>query len=283
MEIENDLHGMELYITTKDFLVSGEEFHLQQDRDKELLITSPQPHNLSPYYKSEDYISHTDNNRGFIASIYQRIKKYSTSKKVRLFDKYAGQNKTILDIGAGTGDLLIRAKQKGYEVAGVDPNSFARKKAFNKGIEIKEELNFNRKFQLISLWHVIEHLPNPSAEVKRIKECLEEQGTLFVAAPNYKSYDAIYYKEYWAAYDVPRHLWHFSKNSMRQLFEKHNMEIIDIKPMIFDAFYISILSEKYKTGKSNFVKAILIGMVSNLKASLNGEYSSLLYVIKNKK
>ena len=267
-------------MTTKDFLVSGKEFRLLRDTSRDLLQTDPVPENLASYYKSKDYISHTDSRKGILASLYQSVKKYTIRRKIKLFNKYAGDNKSLLDIGAGTGDLLLAAKKDGYEAYGTEPDAEAREKAGTKGVVLKESVSFERKFKLISLWHVLEHFPDPDEEIRNIKSYLEDDGTLFVAVPNFNSYDADYYREFWAAYDVPRHLWHFSKYALKKLFQKHQMKIVDIRPMPFDAFYVSLLSEKYRSGKSKYLKAFAVGALSNIKARRSGEYSSLLYIVQ---
>ena len=241
---------MEYFITTKDFLISGEEFQLALDSEKDMLVTTPRPDNLDPYYNSVDYISHTDSKKGIIARLYQWVKRHSIQKKLEIIQKYSGDNKTILDIGAGTGDLLAAALNAGYTVAGTEPNKSARELAEKKGIELQAELDADGKFQIISLWHVLEHLPDPKSEIEKLSYLLNDKGVLLIAAPNFRSYDANYYKSYWAAYDVPRHLWHFSRDAIKALTEECQMKIVEIRPMIFDAFYISLLSEKYKSGKN---------------------------------
>ena len=271
---------MEYFITTKDFLISGEEFQLARDSEKDMLVTTPRPENLDPYYNSADYISHTDSKKGIIASLYQWVKRLSIQKKLEIIQKYSGDNKTILDIGAGTGDLLAAALSAGYTVAGTEPNKSARELAAKKGIELQAALDVDGKFQIISLWHVLEHLPDPKSEIEKLSYLLNDKGVLLIAAPNFRSYDANYYKSYWAAYDVPRHLWHFSRDAIKVLTEECQMKIVEIRPMIFDAFYISLLSEKYRSGKSNFLKAFYRGLLSNIKAKKTGEYSSLLYIVR---
>ena len=168
---------------------------------------------------------------------------------------------------------------------GVEPNSKAKKIAEDKSeLHLKNSIEeINAQYDVITMWHVLEHVPNLLEYIAKLKLLLKENGVLIVAVPNHKSYDATYYKEWWAAYDVPRHLWHFSKKSISVLFGKAEMKIEKIVPMYFDSFYVSLLSEKYKTGSSNFIKAFFIGLLSNLKAISTKEYSSLIYIIKNSK
>jgi 2-polyprenyl-3-methyl-5-hydroxy-6-metoxy-1,4-benzoquinol methylase len=177
----------------------------------------------------------------------------------------------------------VAAKKQNWKTAGVEPNSFARKKANEKGVNLHSELKefSENKFDVITLWHVLEHLPDLESQIKIIVSLLAENGTLVIAVPNFKSYDANHYGKFWAAFDVPRHLWHFSKKSIEKLFAKHKMELVKIKPMVFDSFYVSLLSEKYKSGKQNFIRAFWTGLKSNSKGNSSKEYSSHIYILKN--
>ncbi len=275
---------MKPYLSTKDYSVSNEEFHLLFDEDLEMLVTNPVPENLSSYYESENYISHTDASKTFSDRIYQSVKKINLKNKIKLVQKHVA-SKRILDVGAGTGDFLIVAKENDFEIFGVEPNLKAKQKAKQKGVYLKNSLDDfeNSTFDVITLWHVLEHLPNLDEQVLKISKLLSENGILIIAVPNYKSYDAKFYKKYWAAFDVPRHLWHFSKTSIQKLFSKKGIELVNTYPMIFDAFYVSLLSEKYKNGKQNLIKAFFIGLYSNFKALGTKEYSSLIYVLKRVK
>jgi len=273
-------------ITVKDFLVSGESFTLEYDSEKQILVTSPQPleSKLSSYYESENYISHTDSNKGLFAWLYQTVKKHSLSKKVGVINSFHKQATTVLDIGAGTGDFLIAAKNNGWSVQGVEPNEKARSLASLKGVDLLSDISAfkGKQFDVVTLWHVLEHLPNLDEVLKEIEALVKPNGTLIIAVPNHKSYDAKHYREFWAAYDVPRHLWHFSKKSFDRLFSE-NMLLKKTKPMIFDSFYVSLLSEKYKSGAKFSINALLVGFWSNFKALSTGEYSSLIYCFQKEK
>jgi len=270
----------------KDYLVTGESFELIYDSEREMLLTNPKPstENLSKYYESEDYISHTDNKKGIVSFLYQTIKKSALQNKVKLITSLNNGTGNVLDIGAGTGDFLKEAKQANWQVSGVEPNKGATILAQEKGISLQESLdNFNGKtFDVITMWHVLEHVPNLEETISTIEKLLKPGGSLIIAVPNYRSFDANYYKEYWAAYDVPRHLWHFSQRSMKNIFSK-NMLLQKTKPMIFDSFYVSLLSEKNKTGKQNLLKAFFVGLRSNISAWGTKEYSSLIYCFKKVK
>ncbi|WP_318343141.1 class I SAM-dependent methyltransferase [Flagellimonas baculiformis] len=276
---------MKLFLKTKDFSVSKEDFELHLDEDLDMLVTSPQPENLAMYYESEDYISHTDSQKSFTDKLYQAVKQKNLRNKIQLIDNQKNKPNSLLDIGAGTGDFLVLAKSKGYEVAGVEPNDKARQLALQKGVTLEPTLErfSGTTFQTITLWHVLEHLPNLQDQISDISSLLEEDGTLIIAVPNFKSFDAKYYKSFWAGYDVPRHLWHFSKTSIAKLFDRHGMEVASIRPMWFDAFYVSMLSEKYKGNKWYLPCAFFVGLWSNLAAIFNKEHSSLIYILKRKK
>lgn len=279
------LGNSKTYITTKDFLVSGESFDLLYDENLELLKTNPVPsfEKLPSYYESQDYISHTDEQKGLMQSLYAIVKKWSLKNKVKLIQKRNGGVGTLLDIGAGTGDFLIEAKNQGWKVFGFEPNFNARRKAKEKGVELKEEIQYysNTQFDVITLWHVLEHIPNLFETIEQLSKMVKPGGSLIVAVPNFKSYDAKHYGNFWAAYDVPRHLWHFSQTSMKKIFQDH-FELEEIKPMYFDSFYVSLLSEKYKTKNSFSLKAFWIGWKSNWRARKNLEYSSLIYCYKRR-
>ncbi|MBI6120335.1 class I SAM-dependent methyltransferase [Salegentibacter maritimus] len=266
------------HVICKDHLVSGEEFRLQLRSDFEILETIPKPENVSAYYQSEDYISHTDASKSFTDKIYHVVKNFMLLQKLKWIHKVTKGN-NLLDIGAGTGDFLVTAKKKEWNVAGVEPNTQARKLAQEKGIELKEDLTQfkDASLDVISMWHVLEHVPDLDSQIENLARLLKPNGVAVIAVPNFKSFDAKHYRKFWAAYDVPRHLWHFSQQGITELFKKHNFKKIQTKPLVFDSFYVSLLSEKNKTGQPNMLRAFKIGLQSNLKAQNTSEYSSLVY------
>ena len=274
------------FITVKDFSVSGESFSLLLNEEYQILKTHPQPtlDKLGSYYEFEDYISHTDGKRTMFEKMYHFIKRKAIRDKVKLINSYQPVKGRILDIGAGTGDFLLECKNQNWDILGIEPNDKAKGIALGKGIKFGdtiEKLESN-SFDVITMWHVLEHVPDVEHQVAELKRLLKPSGTIVIAVPNFKSYDAKYYKEFWAAYDVPRHLWHFSKTAIERLFDKQNMNLEDIKPMWFDSFYVSLLSEKYKSGKMNFFSGFFIGLISNLSGFFKKEFSSHIYVLKNK-
>ncbi|MCW1146941.1 class I SAM-dependent methyltransferase [Flavobacterium lacisediminis] len=274
------------FITVKDFSVSGESFSLLLNEEYQILKTHPQPtlDKLGSYYEFEDYISHTDGKRTLFEKMYHFIKRKAIRDKVSLINSHQPLKGRILDIGAGTGDFLLECKNQNWEILGIEPNDKAKGIAVGKGIKFGdtiEKLESN-SFDVITMWHVLEHVPDVEHQVAELKRLLKPSGTIIIAVPNFKSYDANHYKEFWAAYDVPRHLWHFSKTAIEKLFDKQNMNLEDIKPMCFDSFYVSLLSEKYKTGKMNFISGFFIGLISNVSGFFKKEFSSHIYVLKNK-
>ena len=268
----------------KDYFLSNEDFSIYKDDKTGVHYTFPQPlDNLSFYYESENYISHTDGKKTLFEKIYQIAKGYNLNQKLKLIQKTT-KGRSILDYGCGAGDFLLHMKNNGYDVMGMEPNekanAISKSKVGNDKVVNCELKEINRKFDIITMWHVLEHIPNLNEIIQELKNHLNANGTLIIAVPNHLSYDAKYYGKYWAAYDVPRHLWHFNENSIRSLFKNFGMKIEKANPMILDSFYVSLLSEKHKENSFPYLKALYIGLISNLKAKKTGQYSSLIYTIK---
>ncbi|MBA6156738.1 class I SAM-dependent methyltransferase [Tenacibaculum sp. S7007] len=271
------------FLNCIDHTVSNESYEVMINEEYDMLITSPVPTNLENYYLSDSYISHTDSKKTLFDKVYQLVKNYTLKKKLKLINSFNTDEKTILDVGAGTGDFLNVCKNNSWKINGIEPSLKAREIASKKNIILKEDISEIKetKFDVITLWHVLEHIPNLIEYTQVLKELIKPNGVLIIAVPNYKSYDAKHYKEFWAAYDVPRHLWHFSKTSIEKIFSSVEMKVEKILPMKFDSFYVSLLSEKYKTRKSRPFHAFYRGLVSNIKAKRTKEYSSLIYILKN--
>lgn len=264
----------------KDHLVTGEEFQIE-NYENGILKTQPVPLDLQKYYESEAYISHHDSSRNLQDKIYQIVKSYMLSKKARWIRKYKKQG-SILDFGAGTGEFLNKMRSFYWNVYGVENNNTARELAILKGLELKAELEEldSGKYDVISLWHVLEHLPDFEEKIQLFKDRLKEDGILIIAVPNYNSYDARYYSENWAAWDVPRHLWHFSRKGIIEKFNQNGFLLLKEKPLKFDSYYVSLLSEKNQNGKPNLLNAVYRGLISNVKARKSGEYSSIVYFFR---
>lgn len=273
----------------KDHSVSGESFELIYDADRALLYTHPKPSEseLSSYYPDTNYISHTNQRRSLFDMAYHVVRYVSVRRKLRLIKPFKSEQSTLLDIGAGTGFFIRTAQKKGWNVKGIEPNPSARRLANSKAsgsvfdTEALQQLS-EKSFDVITLWHVLEHLPNLEKDIKLFHKLLKPNGRIVVAVPNFNSFDANHFKAFWAAYDVPRHLWHFSKQSIPKVFSDVQMQVASTHPLVMDAYYVSLLSNKLKTGSHRILSSLWTGFLSNLKAAKTGEYSSLIYVLKNK-
>lgn len=271
----------------KDFTVSHETFTVNRCEVCTLGITSPRPdaENLGRYYQSEEYISHSGKSSGLMGPLYTTARKFALGWKARIV-KSQGLKGTALDFGCGTGEFLQTLKAKGWNIEGVEPSGLARKKAESltaqKLYSSLSEIP-TKQFDAITAWHVVEHVPELSSVIQQLTQLLKKDGTIFIAVPNYESPDAEKYKNLWAGYDVPRHLWHFSRKSMKQLLETHGLNVIKTIPMKLDAYYVSMLSENYRNGNKgsvgNLIKGFISGFRSNLAAESNN-YSSLIYIAK---
>ena len=254
----------------------------------QFIFTNPrhEEDRLGEYYKFEDYISHSDTKEVLISKCYHIVRSWNIKQKVKLLGKEKG---TVLEIGSGTGKLLAKCKEVGWKTIGIEPSLEARKIAKETNhIELIENINTVKEkknsIDRVMLWHVLEHIPNIDEVFVKINLLLKDDGKLIIAVPNSKAYDAEKYQENWAGYDVPRHLSHFQKTTFKRIADKHSFEITKIKPMWFDAFYTSLLSEKIKTGKYNYIKGFSTGLRSNIKAVVGkGEFSSLIFILEKKR
>ena len=266
---------------TRDYMVSGERFKLEWQPKHKAYKTQPKPVNLSDYYNHPDYISHNNEASGFRARVYRRVRNFNIRLKLNWVKSANPPGKKLLDYGSGTGDFLFAANKNSWNVVGLEVNDGARSLAQKKGLMVhsaQSEINHGN-FDVITLWHVLEHLEDPKAMQQWFCDQLTERGILVIAVPNFHSWDAKYYKEFWAAYDVPRHLWHFSKESIQTIFGD-NFEIVQTRPMWFDSVYVSLLSEQYKKNNGSSLRGILVGLWSNLSAILTKEPSSVAYVLR---
>lgn len=275
-------------LLVRDHTVTGEEFPIFHCRQCSGRFTQDVPgaHEISRYYQSEEYVSHSETREGIIHNLYHRIRKRTLNQKLHLVQKYTKrQTGQVLDLGCGTGAFLNRMKEGGWEVRGLEPDPGAREKArelYGLNIEAPETLSRlpPSGFQAITLWHVLEHVHSLHDYLDRIKELISKDGAIFIAVPNYTSFDAQHYQQYWAAYDVPRHLYHFSPACMMGILNSHGLKLKTILPMWYDSFYVSMLSEKYRSGKQHLSRAFTVGLLSNMKALRHTEHcSSVIYVV----
>ena len=273
----------------KDHTVSGESFIICRCDECSGMFTQdvPEQEAISPYYASQNYISHSNTSKGFINGLYHKVRSITLSTKRRMIVALTGVQKgNVLDVGCGTGAFLNEMKTAGWQITGLEPDEVARRNAVELfgvyPLPSQELFNLPAKsFNAITMWHVLEHVHQLHEYVAQLKKLLADNGRLLIAVPNYTGYDAQHYKEHWAAYDTPRHLYHFSPAGMKGLMQRHGLEVIQTKPMWFDSFYVSMLSEQYKSGKGNIIKAFLIGFISNMKALLDKERcSSVIHVVR---
>jgi 2-polyprenyl-3-methyl-5-hydroxy-6-metoxy-1,4-benzoquinol methylase len=275
-------------LTAKDYTVSKKEFAVWHCSNCTVRFTQdvPEQNAIGAFYQSDNYISHSDTKKGFINTLYHTVRNHTLNKKRQLIINEVGITKgELLDIGCGTGAFLNTMKTAGWGITGLEPDFTARKKAAELyGIHPMESGKlFELKpasYNAITMWHVLEHVHELHAYIQQLGFLLAPKGKIFIAVPNYTCKDAAIYAAHWAAYDVPRHLYHFSPAAMEQLLVKHGLKIAAIKPMWYDSFYVSMLSEKYKNGKGNIIKAFFNGLISNLKAMGDkSKCSSVIYVI----
>jgi 2-polyprenyl-3-methyl-5-hydroxy-6-metoxy-1,4-benzoquinol methylase len=274
------------FLVCKDHTTSGESFEIQNCKACGFAFTNPRPNSLTigKYYASDSYISHNTKSNGLLDLAYFLARRFTLQWKKKLLSKYNGTG-SLLDYGCGTGEFLNACKKDDRDCSGVEPSEQARKIALQKtGITIltKFEDLGDKKFDVITLWHVLEHVHDLNNIMAQLKDSLKKTGTLLIAVPNYESFDAKVYQQCWAGYDVPRHLWHFSKKTMTLLLKKHGLHIKEILPMKLDSLYVSILSEGYQSARrrrmSGVLRGIYNGINSNIKARNTNNHSSLIYV-----
>ncbi|MEQ8423075.1 MAG: class I SAM-dependent methyltransferase [Cyclobacteriaceae bacterium] len=273
----------------KDHTYSHEKFAIQECKNCHLFLTSPRPDedSIGNFYSSDEYISHTGRSTSIFDKLYIWVRSFTLKWKRDLIQsrKTVG---ALLDYGCGTGEFVSTMIKANWDAYGIEPAAPARQKAIEL-INLENKVIFgtpaelpSRKYDLITLWHVLEHVPNPNELLSTLKSMLQDGGLIFVAVPNHESFDAEYYQEHWAAYDLPRHFWHFSSSNMAQLLNQNGLKLKQTIPMKLDAFYVSLLSEKYKNdGKHTLLtpaKALLTGIRSNAKARKTNNYSSLIYI-----
>ena len=272
----------------KDEFLTKEDFHICECLNCGLLYTMPRPskNKIGEYYKSEEYYSHQENKKGFIPKLYEKVKKVNLKHKYELATKGLQIGK-LLDIGCGVGDFLHTAETHGWQCVGVEPSEDAktiarqRTQATLLSSEDLEQLT-DESLDVITMWHVLEHVDELKWQVEQLQRLISKEGRIVIAVPNYKSYDAQFYKEHWAAYDVPRHLNHFNRQSISKIFNTNGLRLIKTDTLKWDAYYISYMSEQYKIHNLPLLRGTYRGWLSNIKARRSGEWSSMVYVFKKK-
>ena len=280
----SDSPKLEKHAEIRDHFLSKEVFSLEKCSESKLLITNPRPdeNSIVKYYKSDSYISHSNESRSITSSIYKLVRNYTIGQKLKMIERFSFKGQ-LLDYGCGTGHFLEKAQQKGWEVQGVEPDSTARENQASslqgKVAESLSGIQEGAQFNVITLFHVLEHVHRLDETMQTLIGMLQRNGVLFLALPNHESHDAQHYGGYWAGYDVPRHLYHFNQRAVFQLSKKYGLNIVSTIPMKFDSYYVSMLSEKYMGNSMSFVKGLINGYKSNRRAKRTKEYSSLIYVL----
>ena len=279
------------FLSCEDWLTTKEIFQIQRCNFCGFAFTQdfPAEEEIGKYYDAPEYISHSDTNKGIINTLYHWARRISLNSKSKLINRYSAVKKgKLLDVGAGTGYFLNRMKEQKWIVTGIEKSESARQYAKEKFDIDCQDSEYLYKIpgetkDVITLWHVLEHLEPLNKVMEHLYKILAEDGLLIIALPNKDSFDAVHYKEYWAAYDVPRHLWHFSPDDFRRLAERHHFDVIETKPMYFDGFYISMLSEKNKGSFLATLVGLMRGGIYFLRTLGNKERSSsLIYILRKK-
>lgn len=281
-----DSEKTQMHLWVKDLFLTNEAFEIHECLKCGLLFTEPRPkpEEIGKYYQSDEYYSHQENKSGVIPRIYETIKNINLKKKYQMATKGLANGK-MLEIGCGAGDFLQSMEEHGWICTGIEPSEkakeIARKKVKAELLNPEEITKLeSESFDLITMWHVLEHVDDLKEEIKQLQRLLKKGGRLVLALPNFKSADAQYYKEYWAAYDVPRHLNHFCRESINNIFKTSELKMQKTDKLIWDAYYISYMSEKYKNKSLPLLKGAMKGLSSNNKARKSGEWSSLVYVLE---
>jgi SAM-dependent methyltransferase len=279
-------------LAAKDHTVSQETFPIVQCNGCQVRFTQdvPDADSIGPYYKAESYISHTDTRKGLVNQLYHSVRSLTLKSKLALVKEVSGMGKgSLLDYGSGTGAFLDTMRNAGWQVNGLEPDDTARNVAKDRyGLDLHSPAELQdmapASFDVITLWHVLEHVHDLHHTLDGLEKALKPGGTLLIAVPNYTSGDAVHYGEFWAAWDVPRHLYHFSPASMKTLLERHGLDVTGTRRMWFDSYYVSMLSEQYKRGRSGLIRAFFEGSLSNLQAIMDAQScSSVIYIARVRK
>ena len=279
----------EKHIMTQDFLTTNEKFKIIEDKETRVLKTTPTPkeEDLPSYYSSEAYASHQERANTPVLWAYMRVRKIAMKSKIKLISTFSTKTGALLDFGCGLGGFLSATHAKGWTSYGIEPHQKAKTKAKKiSGREvystIGEAQKTNKKYDVITLWHSLEHVVDLGKTIRFLYNSTKKEGKVVVAVPNHQSFDAKHYKNFWAAYDTPRHIWHFDQKSITNVFKKHGFSLERKHLMMWDAFYISILSEKNKRSRAIYFKAAVIGVISNFLSLFTGESSSITYVFSKR-
>lgn len=276
------------YLRLKDNFLSNEEFDVFRCIDCGFIFTQDHPdeENISDYYKSEDYLSHNDNVKSLSAFLYRIARELMLKRKLRIIRKTSGLSTgVLLDIGSGSGHFAAFLKKHGWRVSGIEINKTVRERSsteYDFPVFAPDQLSSlqSESFDCVTLWHSLEHFQDPFKYTNEIKRLLKPGGICILALPNSSSCDAEYYREFWGAWDVPRHLWHFRPETVRLFSEKSAFAVSGILRLPFDVYYVSTLSEKYRSAGlpmvSGLIKALWFSLLSVFRINNS---SSLIYIL----
>ena len=282
--------NIKFWLKSNDYSTSKKDFSIYRCEGCTFTFTNPRPYekNIGEYYLSDSYLSHTNKKKGLFNTLYQLVRKKAIKSKTNLLQKTT-KTKHHLDIGCGTGEFLNACKKSGIKTVGIEPSKNARKMAMeNYQLDVRENTDINQfdnnTFDSLSMWHVLEHIYDINNTVKSLSKIIKNNGYAIIAVPNHKSYDAKFYKKYWAAWDLPIHLNHFCPITVVKLFKENGFSMEKKIGMKYDSFYVSLLSNEYKSGRKQYIKGFIVGLISNILAYLNlYEFSSTIYIFKNHK
>ena len=261
------------HLKVKDYIKSGDLFQLYKDNNSGIVWTSlDKNHNHEYYYLSEKYIPHKEK-KGFFGFLYLFVQKIMFRYKLKNLKNHINKNKTVLDYGSGDGRFAEYLNQLHIKTMTYDP--------LIKKLDEPEPHSYQtteNQVDTLMMWHVLEHIPDLESSIKAIYNSIKNKGSLVIAVPNIDSFDSKHYKECWAGFDVPRHLYHFNHESLINFIEKQGFIYNYRKPLIFDSFYVSILSEKNRNNPFGIFIGLTIGLISNFFALFSTNYSSSFYV-----
>ena len=272
-------------IEVKDYFLTQEPFSLVKIKGLDVYKTTPRTKKgaIAKYYKSTKYLSH-NNNKSLFSLLYWFVRRLNFYFKYKVLKTVSDSEKSLLDFGSGNAYFVSQLNKRGFPAVAYDPfyDSVLNKKINDDKVLKNEKSLISAKFNTVTMWHSLEHVFSYKDTLSLVSKTLMSKGNLIVACPNYESFDANYYKKFWAGFDVPRHYWHFSPNGLIDVMSQNGFDHIMKKPMYFDAIYVSMLSEQYKQSKLWFIKGLVVGVWSNLVSVFKNNASSYVYLFKKR-
>lgn len=284
--------NIEKRFSCKDHFATGEFFDIYKCSDCSFVFTQdvPDEKEIGRYYDTPSYVSHSNTDKGIINKLYHIVRRIMLRRKAGLVKRLTMlRNGRLLDYGAGIGYFAHAMKEADWDVTAIDKSPQARQSAKqNLGINIEPEEYLSTiedgTFDVITMWHVMEHIQEIHDFWDTLYRILDESGILIIAVPNCSSYDAETYRENWAAYDTPRHLWHFTPSTIMEFGRRHKFILERQETMPFDGFYISMLSERYKGARCATLRGLWNGFLGWIASfDKTSASSSIIYVFRKRK